>query len=66
MTFLMSVTRLNIRNLIYLLYTDTLLGRSSQGEWGGRGLWHAWEVRESVQGFVGKVRRKETTQKTEA
>jgi hypothetical protein len=23
------------------------LGRSSQGEWGGRGMWHAWERTEN-------------------
>jgi hypothetical protein len=27
------------------------LGRSSQGEWGGRGMWHAWERREKCTRF---------------
>jgi hypothetical protein len=26
-------------------------GKSSQGEWGGRGMWHAWERREKCTGF---------------
>jgi hypothetical protein len=27
------------------------LGRSSQGEWGGQGMWHAWERREKCTRF---------------
>jgi hypothetical protein len=27
------------------------LGKSSQGEWGGRGMWHAWERRENCKRF---------------
>jgi hypothetical protein len=29
-------------------------------------MWHAWERRKSVQDFVGKALRKETTRKTKA
>jgi hypothetical protein len=42
------------------------LGRLNQGEWSGRGVWHAWEGRESAQGFGRKAREKETARKTEA
>jgi hypothetical protein len=41
-----------------------LLGRSNQGEWGGRGMWHAWDRRGKCTGFGGKARRKDTTWKT--
>jgi hypothetical protein len=31
-----------------------------------QGMWHAWQRRESLQGFAGKRRGKETSRKTEA
>jgi hypothetical protein len=43
-----------------------LLGRSNTGEWGGRGMWHAWERREIVHGFGRKARKKETIRKSKA
>jgi hypothetical protein len=43
---------------LHNLYSSQIsLGRSSQGELGGQGMWHGWERRESVQGFSGKGRR---------
>jgi hypothetical protein len=32
-----------MRNFIICTHPQTSLGKSSQGEWGGRGRWHAWE-----------------------
>jgi hypothetical protein len=52
-----------VRNFIICTHPQILLGRSSQGEWGGRDMWNAWNRKESVQGFGGKARRKETTRK---
>jgi hypothetical protein len=49
-----------VENVIFCTHPQISVGRSGQGERGWRGRWHAWEG-ESVQGFGGKVRRKETT-----
>jgi hypothetical protein len=38
-----------------------LLGRSNQGDWGGRGMWHHGRGEKRVNGFGGKGRRKNTT-----
>jgi hypothetical protein len=32
-----------MRSLIFCTHPKILLGRSNQGEWGGRDMWHAWE-----------------------
>jgi hypothetical protein len=43
-----------MRSFIICVHPKILLGRSSQRELGGRGIWHAWERRESVQSFDEK------------
>jgi hypothetical protein len=35
-----------MRNFVIFTHPQISLGKSSQGEWGGRGMWHAWERRE--------------------
>jgi hypothetical protein len=35
-----------VRNFIICTHPQISLGKWSQGEWGGRGMWHAWERRE--------------------
>jgi hypothetical protein len=35
-----------MRNFIICTHPKISLGKSSQGERGGRGMWHAWERRE--------------------
>jgi hypothetical protein len=35
-----------VRSLIIYIHPQILLGRSSQGEWGGGGMWHGWGRRE--------------------
>jgi hypothetical protein len=40
-----------MRNFIFCTYPQISLGRSSQGEWGGQGMWHAWERRENYTRF---------------
>jgi hypothetical protein len=36
-----------MRNFIICTHPQISLRKSSQGEWGGRGMWHAWERREN-------------------
>jgi hypothetical protein len=55
-----------MRSFIFYAPPQILLGRSNQGECGGRDMWHVWERREMCTGFYGKARRKETTWKTKA
>jgi hypothetical protein len=50
----------------FVLIQKMLLGRSNQGEWGGRDMWHAWSRWRTCTGFWCKARRKETTWKTMA
>jgi hypothetical protein len=50
-----------MRSFIFYIPPQILLGRSNQGERGGRDMWHAWERRGTCMGFDGKARRKETT-----
>jgi hypothetical protein len=38
-----------------LYSSQILLGRSNQGEWGGRGMWHAWETGETCTGFWWEI-----------
>jgi hypothetical protein len=40
-----------MRNFIICTHPQIPLGKSSQGEWGGRGMWHAWERRENCTRF---------------
>jgi hypothetical protein len=54
------------RNFIICTHPQISLGRSSQGEWDGRGTWHAWERREKCTRFWWKARRRETIRKTKA
>jgi hypothetical protein len=54
-----------MRNFIICTHPQISLGRSSQGESGEQGMWHAWERRSNcARFFVGKPERKETTWKT--
>jgi hypothetical protein len=41
-------------------------GMLKQRDQGGRGMWHAWDREESVPGFGGIARRKDSPRKTEA
>jgi hypothetical protein len=43
--------RLHSGRLHNLYSTPDLLGRSNRGEWGWRGMWHAWESGETCIGF---------------
>jgi hypothetical protein len=54
-----------MRSFIFCIQPEISLGWSDQWDWGGRGMWHAWERKGNVQGFGGKVRRKKTTRETE-
>jgi hypothetical protein len=56
----------NVSSFIICTHPQISLGKSSQGEWGGRDMWHAWERREKCTRFGGKDRRKEATRKTES
>jgi hypothetical protein len=38
-------------SFIICTHHQTLLGRSNQWEWGGQGMWHAWERGETCTGF---------------
>jgi hypothetical protein len=38
-------------NFIICTHPQISLGKSSQGECGGRGMWHAWERREKCKRF---------------
>jgi hypothetical protein len=38
-------------SFIICTHHQILLGRSNEGEWGGRGMWHAWEREETCKGF---------------
>jgi hypothetical protein len=40
-----------IRSFIICTHPQISLGKPSQGEWGGRGMWHAWERREKCTKF---------------
>jgi hypothetical protein len=40
-----------MRNFIICTHPQISLGRSSQGEWGGRGMWHTWGRREKCTRF---------------
>jgi hypothetical protein len=40
-----------MRNFIICSHPQISLGKSSQGEWGGRGMWYAWERREKCTRF---------------
>jgi hypothetical protein len=40
-----------MRNFIICTHPQISLGWSSQSEWGGRGMWHAWERREKCTRF---------------
>jgi hypothetical protein len=40
-----------MRNFIVSTHPQISLGKSSQGECGGRGMWHAWERREKCTRF---------------
>jgi hypothetical protein len=40
-----------VRNVIIFTHPHISLGRSSQDEWGGRVMWHAWERRENCTMF---------------
>jgi hypothetical protein len=40
-----------MRNLIICTHPLDSLGGSSQSEWGGQGMWHAWERRENCARF---------------
>jgi hypothetical protein len=45
------ITEATILNSCWCLWPQISLGKSSQGEWGGRGMWHAWERREKCTRF---------------
>jgi hypothetical protein len=38
-------------SFIICTHHQILLGRSNEGEWGGQGMWHAWEREETCTGF---------------
>jgi hypothetical protein len=40
-----------MRSFIIYTHPQISLDRSNQGEWGGQGMWHAWERREKCTGF---------------
>jgi hypothetical protein len=40
-----------VRNFIICTHPQLSLGISSEGEWGGRGMWHAWQSRENFTRF---------------
>jgi hypothetical protein len=40
-----------VRNLIICTHPQISLSKLSQDEWGGRGMWHAWERREKCTRF---------------
>jgi hypothetical protein len=40
-----------IRTFIICAHPQISRGRSNQGEWGGRGMWHAWERKEKCTWF---------------
>jgi hypothetical protein len=40
-----------MRSFIFCTHPQILLGRSNQGECGGRDMWHAWERRGMCTGF---------------
>jgi hypothetical protein len=40
--------RCTMRNFIIWTHPQISLGKSSQGEWGRQGMWHAWERREKM------------------
>jgi hypothetical protein len=40
-----------VRNFIICTHPQISLGRSSQGEWGGQGMWHTWERTEKCTRF---------------
>jgi hypothetical protein len=46
--------KLHNEELHILTHPQILLGRSNQGEWGGRDTWRAWERREKYRVLVGK------------
>jgi hypothetical protein len=41
-----------MRSFIICTHPQISLGKSSQSEWGGQGMWHAWKRREILQGLV--------------
>jgi hypothetical protein len=43
-----------MRNFIFT-HPQISLGKSSQGEWGGQGMWHAWERREKCTRFWWEI-----------
>jgi hypothetical protein len=55
--------RYTVRSFIICTHPQ-ILGRSSQGKWGGRACGTHGRGEKSVQSFSGKARRKETTWKT--
>jgi hypothetical protein len=55
-----------MRRFIICIHSQISLGRSSQGELGGRASGTLGKGEENVQGFVWKVQREETTWKTKA
>jgi hypothetical protein len=44
-----------MRNFIICSHPQISLGGSSQGEWGGRGMWHTWYRREKCTGFWWEI-----------
>jgi hypothetical protein len=44
--------RLIFMSFIFCTYLQISLGSSNQEEWGGRGMWHAWEKREKCTRFL--------------
>jgi hypothetical protein len=36
---------------VFCTHPQILLGRSNQGKWGGRDVWHVWEMRGKCTGF---------------
>jgi hypothetical protein len=42
------------RSFLFCTHPQISLGRSSRGECGGRGMWHAWERREVYKVLLGK------------
>jgi hypothetical protein len=54
-----------MRSFIICTHPQVKLGRSNQGQWGGRACGTHGRGEKSVQAFGGKVSRKETTRKTD-
>jgi hypothetical protein len=44
-----------MRSFIICSHPQISVGRSSQGEWGGQSMWHAWEGREKFTGFWWEI-----------